>query len=74
MLRHIMTGDNIMETEAIDNQDYLVNYDNENEYEIEDLGYESEEYTEDAHEDDENNHSNGYGFLHTLLVISKFLN
>ncbi|GJY91232.1 hypothetical protein Tco_0506428 [Tanacetum coccineum] len=49
-----------METEAIDNQDYLVNYDNENEYEIEDLGYESEEYTEDAHEDDENNHSNGY--------------
>ncbi|GKF19921.1 hypothetical protein Tco_0068559, partial [Tanacetum coccineum] len=38
----------------------LVNYDNENEYEIEDLGYESEEYTEDAHEDDENNHSNGY--------------
>ncbi|GKA56705.1 transposase, Ptta/En/Spm, transposase, Tnp1/En/Spm-like protein [Tanacetum coccineum] len=50
----------IMETEAIDNQANLVNYDNENEYEIEDLGYESEEYTEDAHEDDENNHSNGY--------------
>ncbi|GKF20905.1 hypothetical protein Tco_0069543, partial [Tanacetum coccineum] len=45
----------IMETEAIDNQANLVNYDNE----IEDLGYESEEYTEDAHEDDENNHSNG---------------
>ncbi|GJX54592.1 hypothetical protein Tco_0282961 [Tanacetum coccineum] len=49
-----------METEAIDNQANLVNYDNENEYEIEDLGYESEEYIEDAHEDDENNHSNGY--------------
>ncbi|GJR66906.1 transposase, Ptta/En/Spm, transposase, Tnp1/En/Spm-like protein [Tanacetum coccineum] len=49
-----------METEAIDNQANLVNYDNENEYEIEDLGYESEEYNEDAHEDDENNHSNGY--------------
>ncbi|GJU20610.1 hypothetical protein Tco_1153952 [Tanacetum coccineum] len=49
-----------METEAIDNQTNLVNYDNENEYEIEDLGYESEEYTEDADEDDENNHSNGY--------------
>ncbi|GJY64447.1 hypothetical protein Tco_0465907 [Tanacetum coccineum] len=49
-----------METEAIDNQANLVNYDNENEYEIKDLGYESEEYTEDAHEDDENNHSNGY--------------
>ncbi|GJX39613.1 hypothetical protein Tco_0252916 [Tanacetum coccineum] len=49
-----------METEAIDNQANLVNYDNENKYEIEDLGYESEEYTEDAHKDDENNHSNGY--------------
>ncbi|GKE28321.1 hypothetical protein Tco_1443705 [Tanacetum coccineum] len=49
-----------MESEAINNQPNLVNYDNENEYEIEDLGYESEEYTEDAHEDDENNHSNGY--------------
>ncbi|GJW75438.1 hypothetical protein Tco_0134808 [Tanacetum coccineum] len=36
----------------------LVNYDNENE--IDDLGYQSEEYIEDAHEDDENNHSNGY--------------
>ncbi|GJT24322.1 hypothetical protein Tco_0894259 [Tanacetum coccineum] len=49
-----------METEAIDNQANLVNYDNENEYEIEDLGYESEEYTQDGQEDDENNHSNGY--------------
>ncbi|GJR84202.1 hypothetical protein Tco_0154987 [Tanacetum coccineum] len=49
-----------METEALNNQAKMVNYDNENEYEIEDLGYESEEYTEDAHEDDENNHSNGY--------------
>ncbi|GJS19321.1 hypothetical protein Tco_0447953 [Tanacetum coccineum] len=47
-----------METEAIDNQANLVNYDNENE--IDDLGYQSEEYIEDAHEDDENNHSNGY--------------
>ncbi|GKA98046.1 hypothetical protein Tco_0825940 [Tanacetum coccineum] len=60
MLRHIMTGDNIMETEAIDNQANLVNYDNENENEIDDLGYQSKEYIEDAHEDDENNHSNGY--------------
>ncbi|GJV78814.1 hypothetical protein Tco_1514684 [Tanacetum coccineum] len=49
-----------METEAIDNQANLVNYDNENENEIDDLGYQSEEYIEDAHEDDENNHSNGY--------------
>ncbi|GJU60688.1 hypothetical protein Tco_1238454 [Tanacetum coccineum] len=49
-----------METEAIDNQANLVNYDNENENEIDDLGYQSEEYIEDAHEDNENNHSNGY--------------
>ncbi|GJT44952.1 transposase, Ptta/En/Spm, transposase, Tnp1/En/Spm-like protein [Tanacetum coccineum] len=49
-----------METEAIDNQANLVNYDNENENKIDDLGYQSEEYIEDAHEDDENNHSNGY--------------
>ncbi|GJT46243.1 putative transposase, Ptta/En/Spm, plant [Tanacetum coccineum] len=47
-----------METEAINNQTNLVNYDNENE--INDLGYQSEKYIEVAHEDDENNHSNGY--------------
>ncbi|GKB00541.1 hypothetical protein Tco_0828534, partial [Tanacetum coccineum] len=52
----------IMETEAIDNQANLVNYNNENENENEndDLGYQLEEYIEVAHEDDENNHSNGY--------------
>ncbi|GJT55512.1 hypothetical protein Tco_0990566 [Tanacetum coccineum] len=49
-----------METEAIDNQANLVIYDNENENEIDDLGYQSDEYIEVAHEDDENNHSNGY--------------
>ncbi|GJY76218.1 transposase, Ptta/En/Spm, transposase, Tnp1/En/Spm-like protein [Tanacetum coccineum] len=49
-----------METEAINNQANLVNYDNENENEINDLGYQSEEYIEVVHEDDENNHSNGY--------------
>ncbi|GJT80189.1 hypothetical protein Tco_1054531 [Tanacetum coccineum] len=49
-----------METEAIDNQANLVNYDNENENKIDDLGYQSEEYIKVAHEDDENNHSNGY--------------
>ncbi|GJS59199.1 hypothetical protein Tco_0653983 [Tanacetum coccineum] len=38
----------------------LVNYHNENENEIDDLGYQSKEYIEDAHEDDENNHLNGY--------------
>ncbi|GKC07250.1 hypothetical protein Tco_0998860 [Tanacetum coccineum] len=53
-----------METEAIDNQANLVNYDIENENEIDDLGYQSEEYIEDAHEDDENNHSNGYAKMH----------
>ncbi|GJX71202.1 transposase, Ptta/En/Spm, transposase, Tnp1/En/Spm-like protein [Tanacetum coccineum] len=56
-----------METEAIDNQANLVNYDNENENEIDDLGYQSEEYIEDAHEDDENNHSNG---KHKALFLS----
>ncbi|GKF36518.1 hypothetical protein Tco_0113276, partial [Tanacetum coccineum] len=30
----------------------LVNYDNENENEIDDLGYQSEEYIEVAHKDD----------------------
>ncbi|GJW56717.1 transposase, Ptta/En/Spm, transposase, Tnp1/En/Spm-like protein [Tanacetum coccineum] len=49
-----------METKAIDNQANLVNYDNENENEIDDLGYQSEEYIELRHEDDENNHSNGF--------------
>ncbi|GJU90195.1 hypothetical protein Tco_1302618, partial [Tanacetum coccineum] len=49
-----------METESIDNQANLVNYDNENENEIDDLGYQSKEYIEDAHEVDENNHSNDY--------------
>ncbi|GKA21803.1 transposase, Ptta/En/Spm, transposase, Tnp1/En/Spm-like protein, partial [Tanacetum coccineum] len=42
----------IMETQAIDDQDPLVNYDNDNEND--DLGYQSE-----VQEDDENNHSNG---------------
>ncbi|GKE35634.1 hypothetical protein Tco_1454956, partial [Tanacetum coccineum] len=50
----------------------LVNYDNENENEIEDLGYESKEYTEDAHEDDENNHSNGYA-KRGITRLCKFL-
>ncbi|GKC61211.1 hypothetical protein Tco_1088809, partial [Tanacetum coccineum] len=67
MLRHIMTGDNwyIRGVHGAVRVQYvgianLVNYDNENENEIDDLGYQSEEYIEDAHEDDENNHSNGY--------------
>ncbi|GJR72007.1 hypothetical protein Tco_0084372 [Tanacetum coccineum] len=46
-----------METQAIDDQDHLVNYDNDNEND--DLGYQSEEYFDEADEEDENNHSNG---------------
>ncbi|GKE55972.1 hypothetical protein Tco_1495157, partial [Tanacetum coccineum] len=56
----IVEKQKIIETEVIDNQANLVNYDNENENEIDDLGYQSKEYIEDADEDDENNHSNGY--------------
>nr|GEX02127.1 hypothetical protein [Tanacetum cinerariifolium] len=47
----------IMETQAIDDQDPLVNYDNYNEND--DLGYQSEEYFDEVKEDDENNRSNG---------------
>ncbi|GJX16497.1 hypothetical protein Tco_0217329 [Tanacetum coccineum] len=61
-----------METEAIDNQANLVNYDNENENEIDDLGYQSEEYIEDAHEDDENNHSNGNLVKRGITMLYKF--
>ncbi|GJU71054.1 hypothetical protein Tco_1262459 [Tanacetum coccineum] len=44
----------IMETQAINDQDHLVNYDNDNEND--DLGYRSDEYFDEA---DGNNHSNG---------------
>ncbi|GKA10156.1 hypothetical protein Tco_0689589 [Tanacetum coccineum] len=47
----------IMEIQAIDDQDHLVNYDNDNEND--DLGYRSEEYFDEADEEDGNNHSNG---------------
>ncbi|GJW70697.1 hypothetical protein Tco_0127614 [Tanacetum coccineum] len=47
----------IMETQAINDQDPLVNNDNDNEND--DLGYQSEEYFDEVQEDDENNHSNG---------------
>ncbi|GJX33091.1 hypothetical protein Tco_0242946 [Tanacetum coccineum] len=49
----------IMDTQAIDDQAHLANYDSDNEIENDDLGYHSEEYFDDAHEDYENNHSNG---------------
>ncbi|GJW89072.1 hypothetical protein Tco_0164412, partial [Tanacetum coccineum] len=41
----------IMETQAIDDQDPLVNYDNDNEND--DLGYQSEEYFDEVQEEDE---------------------
>ncbi|GJU08549.1 hypothetical protein Tco_1124979 [Tanacetum coccineum] len=52
-------GLSIMDTQAIDDQAHLANYDSDNEIENDDLGYHSEEYFDDAHEDYENNHSNG---------------
>ena len=59
-----------MESVAIDNHANLVNYDNE----IDDFGYESEEYIEDAQEnDDENNHSNGYA-KRGITRLCKFRN
>ncbi|GJS92226.1 hypothetical protein Tco_0774862 [Tanacetum coccineum] len=42
---------NIMDTQAIDDQAHLANYDSDNEIENDDLGYHSEEYFDDAHED-----------------------
>ncbi|GJS18005.1 transposase, Ptta/En/Spm, transposase, Tnp1/En/Spm-like protein [Tanacetum coccineum] len=52
----LMDGIGIMETQAIDDQDPLVNYDNDNEND--DLGYQSEEYFDKVQEDYKNNHSN----------------
>jgi hypothetical protein len=49
-----------METQAFDNQDHLANFDVDNEIVYDDLGYQSEVYFDDAQEDAENNHSNGY--------------
>ncbi|GKD43231.1 hypothetical protein Tco_1267876, partial [Tanacetum coccineum] len=54
----IVEKQNIMDTQAIDDQAHLANYDSDNEIENDDLGYHSEEYFDDAYEDDENNHSN----------------
>ncbi|GKE04060.1 hypothetical protein Tco_1396078 [Tanacetum coccineum] len=59
-----------METQAIDDQDHLVNYDNDNEND--DLGYRSEEYFDDAHEEDENNHSNGNVVKSGITRLYKF--
>ncbi|GKC50132.1 hypothetical protein Tco_1072877 [Tanacetum coccineum] len=59
-----------METQAIDDQDPLVNYDNDNEND--DLGYQSEEYFDEVQEDDENNHSNGNVVKRGITRLYKF--
>ncbi|GKC40928.1 hypothetical protein Tco_1053312 [Tanacetum coccineum] len=46
------------------------NYDNDNEND--DLGYHSEEYFDEAQEDDENNHSNGNVFKRGITRLYKF--
>ncbi|GJR40719.1 hypothetical protein Tco_1216403 [Tanacetum coccineum] len=59
-----------METQAIDDQDPLVNYDNDNE--INDLGYQSDEYFDEVQEEDENNHSNGNVVKRGITRLYKF--
>ncbi|GJX14449.1 reverse transcriptase domain-containing protein [Tanacetum coccineum] len=63
-------GPRIMETQAIDDQDHLVNYDNDNEND--NLGYQSEEYLDEADEEDENNHSNGNVVKRGITRLYKF--
>ncbi|GKD95236.1 hypothetical protein Tco_1375073, partial [Tanacetum coccineum] len=60
----------IMETQAIDDQDHLVNYDNDNEND--DLGYRSEEYFDEVDEEDGNNHSNGNVVKRGITRLYKF--
>ncbi|GJS74869.1 ribonuclease H-like domain-containing protein, partial [Tanacetum coccineum] len=62
----------IMDTQAIDDQAHLANYDSNNEIENDDLGYHSEEYFDDAHEDYENNHSNGNVVKRGITRLYKF--
>ncbi|GJX47313.1 hypothetical protein Tco_0272503 [Tanacetum coccineum] len=59
-----------METQAIDDQYPLVNYDNDNEND--NLGYQSEEYFDEVQEDDENNHSNGNVVKRGITRLYKF--
>ncbi|GJU86117.1 hypothetical protein Tco_1293663 [Tanacetum coccineum] len=49
---------------------HLANYDNDNEIENDDLGYHSKEYFDDAHEEYENNHSNGNVVKRGIIRIS----
>ncbi|GJT34796.1 hypothetical protein Tco_0925215, partial [Tanacetum coccineum] len=69
---HVVVGCaiGIMETQAIDDQDPLVNYDNDNEND--DLGYQSEEYFDEVQEDDENNHSNRNVVKRGITRLYKF--
>ncbi|GJR95189.1 transposase, Ptta/En/Spm, transposase, Tnp1/En/Spm-like protein [Tanacetum coccineum] len=61
-----------METQAIDDQYHLVNYDNDNEND--NLGYRSEEYFDEGDEEDENNHSNGnVDIKKTQSIVFEFL-
>ncbi|GJX69549.1 hypothetical protein Tco_0305276 [Tanacetum coccineum] len=60
----------IIETQAIDDQDPLVNYDNDNEND--DLGYQSEEYFDEVQENDENNHSNRNVVKRGITRLYKF--
>ncbi|GKD10772.1 hypothetical protein Tco_1190457, partial [Tanacetum coccineum] len=59
-----------METQAIDDQDPLVNYDNDNEND--NLGYQSEEYFDEVQEDDEYNHSNWNVVKRGITRLYKF--
>ncbi|GKE40763.1 hypothetical protein Tco_1464168, partial [Tanacetum coccineum] len=59
-------------TQAIDEQDHLVNYNNDNEND--DLGYRLEEYFDEGDEEDENNHSNGnVDIMKTQSIVFEFL-
>ncbi|GKB32254.1 putative ribonuclease H-like domain-containing protein [Tanacetum coccineum] len=59
-----------METQAIDDQNPLVNYDNDNKND--NLGYQSEEYFDEVQEDDENNYSNGNVVKRGITRLYKF--
>ncbi|GJZ23375.1 hypothetical protein Tco_0560834 [Tanacetum coccineum] len=60
----------IMETQAINDQDPLVNYDNDNEND--NLGYQSKEYFDEVKEEDENNHSNRNVVKRGITRLYKF--
>ncbi|GJT31614.1 hypothetical protein Tco_0922033 [Tanacetum coccineum] len=59
-----------METQAINDQDHLVNNDNDNEND--DLGYRSEEYFDEGDEEDENNNLNGNVVKRGITRLYKF--